>query len=55
MIQVDIINVFKSVFKCMRQVPIYNKKQNYHLVLNYCKHNLKENYSCIFQFYTLDE
>ena len=25
------------------------------IVLNYCKHNLKENYSCIFQFYTLDE
>ena len=39
----------------MLQAPIYNKKQNYHLVLNYCKHNLKENYSRIFQFYTLDE
>ena len=34
----------------MRQVPIIIQKQTkLYLVLNYCKHNLKENYSCIFQ------
>ena len=37
-------------FKCMRQAPIYNKKQNYHLVLNYCKHNLRENWLASFSF-----
>ena len=27
----------------------------HNIVLNYCKRTLKENYSCIFQFYALDE
>ena len=39
----------------MRQVPIYKEQNCILLVLNYCKHNLKENYSCTFQFYTLDQ
>ena len=30
----------------MLYVPIFQ-----YLVLNYCKHNLKENYSSTFQFY----
>ena len=40
----------------MRQVPIYTLIRNkLNLVLNYCKHNFKENYSCVFHFYTLEE
>ena len=55
----NIIYDFKTVIKSQIQkhasssYTIYKKKRNKnYLVLNYCKHKLKENYFCIFQFYT---